>query len=149
VILQALTDNARSGGDGGVDGKLESIDLPAVESIAWATDAMPETSLPTGRQPGWLIPDRLRSRHTLNFGDAKELLPKVLAKHATAGGIDMFYHDSLHTDEHMTFEFNAAWPHVKKNGGIVGSDDVLFNSAWMRFAKAPPESPTCSSTGSA
>ena len=36
----------------------------------------------------------------------------------------MFFHDSLHTPEHMRFEFDAAWPHVAP-GGVLASDDAF------------------------
>ena len=38
---------------------------------------MPETTLPLNCEPGWLIPDYLKERHRLFFGDSKELLPRL------------------------------------------------------------------------
>jgi predicted O-methyltransferase YrrM len=124
ALLQAMHDNT--------EGVLESIDLPATAVIVGATDAMPETSLPPGRQPGWLVPQRLRERYSLRLGDSREILPRVLGEHKT---IDIFFHDSLHTDAHMTFEFQTAWPHLR-DGGLMASDDVLFNRAFMRLTRA-------------
>ncbi len=124
VLLQALHDNK--------EGVLESIDLPATETIVGATENMPESSLPRGRQPGWLVPDRLRDRYSLNLGDSKKLLPGVLEKHKT---IDVFFHDSLHTQEHMAWEFKTAWPYLR-DGGLLASDDVMGNRAWMQVANA-------------
>lgn len=124
VLLQAMHDNN--------EGVLESIDLPATDTIVGATDGMPETRLPAGQQPGWLVPARLRSRYSLNLGDSRELLPRVLQKHQT---IDIFFHDSLHTYEHMKFEFQAAWPHLRA-GGLFASDDVMGHRAMMELVKA-------------
>jgi len=48
--------------------------------------------------------------------------------------VDIFFHDSLHTYEHMMFEFETVWPHIKENGLIV-SDDIYWNNAFIDFAK--------------
>ena len=123
VFLQALRDNGK--------GTLISIDLPATEAIEFSTDLMPETTLPPGCQPGWIIPDYLRDRHQLMFGDSKQLLPQVLEANPK---IDFFLHDSLHTLEHQLFEYDAAWPHIVA-GGLLLSDDIFWNPAFHRFCK--------------
>lgn len=109
-ILQALEDNGR--------GTLYSIDLPN------ATEKLP------GRQePGFLVPARLRPRWNLLLGDASDLLPSLLGR---LGTIDMFCHDSLHTYEHMIFEYRTAWPHIR-GGGLMFSDDVESSSVFSDF----------------
>jgi len=123
VILQAMEDNGK--------GKLVSIDLPASETIKGATDYMPETTLPPGHNPGWCVPERLRHRYDIRFGDARELLPKAMKDYPS---IDVFFHDSLHTYDHMTFEYRTAWPHVK-DGGFILSDDIFANPAMFHFSK--------------
>jgi predicted O-methyltransferase YrrM len=124
VTLEALRRNQA--------GRLVSIDLPARETITGSTEFMPNTSLPPGLQPGWLIPERLRSRHQLELGDAKQLLPRVLKEYPT---IDIFMHDSLHTGEHMMLEYTLAWPHLRE-GGLLLSDDYMSSSAFHRFCRA-------------
>lgn len=124
IYLEALRRNGK--------GQLISIDLPAYQPITDATTRMFETALPPGRQPGWMIPDRLRDRHRLELGDAKELLPRILSEFEF---IDMFFHDSLHTEEHMEFEYNTAWPKIRP-GGLLLSDDTLWNPAYYRFCQA-------------
>lgn len=66
------------------------------------------------------------------------LLPQVLA---TLKSVDMFIHDSLHSYEHMMFEFRAAWPYVRK-GGILFSDDVDYNNAFADFTAEIGTQPT-------
>lgn len=122
VILLALQ---RNGG-----GELHSIDLPAVDAIAGSTDRMSETTLPPGCQPGWCVPAGLRAHYHLELGDARTLLPELLGK---LGQIDVFFHDSLHTYEHMYFEYTTAWPHLAA-GGLLLSDDIFWNPAMHRFA---------------
>lgn len=124
VILQALSDAGR--------GQLVSIDLPAGDPIPGSTDRMRETRLPPGMAPGWLIPHSLRSRHRLELGDSRELLPKILSGYP---GIDMFFHDSLHTLDHQLFEYRTAWPRLVP-GGLLLSDDILWNAAFHRFCRA-------------
>ncbi|MFH0754160.1 MAG: class I SAM-dependent methyltransferase [Candidatus Omnitrophota bacterium] len=109
-ILCALHDNKK--------GRLYSIDLPP-------------DNLPAGKSSGWVVPQYLRSRWSLHIGDSKELLEPSLN---TIGKIDCFIHDSLHTYEHMMFEFRTAWQHLIA-GGLFLSHDVGANDAFMHFMK--------------
>jgi predicted O-methyltransferase YrrM len=92
--------------------------------------------LPPGRRPGWIVPEKLASRWTLHLGKAEDLLPN-LAQHLSP--IDIFIHDSLHTHEHMLFEFRTAYPRLRP-GGLLLSDDVLWNSAFAQFCGEVPTS---------
>jgi predicted O-methyltransferase YrrM len=87
--------------------------------------------VPCGQSTGWIIPDWLRPRWTLHLGDARECLPGVLDR---LGSVDIFIHDSLHTYEHMKFEYRAAYPHLHP-GGILVSDDALWNPAFEEFSR--------------
>ncbi|HEX9224153.1 MAG TPA: class I SAM-dependent methyltransferase [Candidatus Acidoferrales bacterium] len=86
--------------------------------------------LPPGSANGWVVPEWLRDRWTLRIGDAKTLLPEVLRG---LGTIDVFIHDSLHTYDHMLWEYRAAYDHIRP-GGLLISDDALWNSAFSEFA---------------
>src|SRR5687767_12401824 len=88
-ILRALAANGT--------GALYSIDLPNVQE---------HSTLPKGRMSGWIVPDSLRKRRKLYLGDSRELLPELLQD---LGNIDMFLHDSDHSYENMTFEFEQAF----------------------------------------
>lgn len=111
-VLLALEQNAR--------GMLHSVELG---------DA---SFLPPGRPPGWAVPEWLRARWTLHLGDAETLLPRILAQ---LGTVDIFIHDSLHSYEHMCFEFLHAYQHLKA-GGLLLADDALWNGAFRDFAQA-------------
>lgn len=78
------------------------------------------------------IPEYVRDRWTLALGDARDELPRVLEG---AGTISVFLHDSLHTYDHMMFEYEAAWPHIE-SGGLLLSRDVLWNEAFLKFSKS-------------
>lgn len=123
VILRAMEENGR--------GKLISIDLPATEEIAGSTHRMQETTLPPGCQPGWVVPDYLKGRYDLRLGDAKVLLPQVFGAFPR---VDVFFHDSLHTYEHMYFEYTTSWPYVVP-GGLVISDDIFWSKAFHQFCR--------------
>lgn len=108
-LLLALHKNAR--------GRLYSVDIG-------------DTSyLPPGRPNGWVVPDWLRSRWEMRLGDSRHLLPELLAE---LGSTDVFIHDSLHTYEHMLWEFRAAYPYIRP-GGLLFCDDALWNAAWPEF----------------
>jgi hypothetical protein len=113
-------------------GRLVSIDLPAHRPIAESTDAMKESVLPDGCNPGWLIPDYLRHRHRhrLELGDSRKILSEILQKQSV---IDIFLHDSLHSAEHMRFEYETAWPCLR-SGALLLSDDSTWNPAFHTFS---------------
>jgi predicted O-methyltransferase YrrM len=120
-ILRALAANQR--------GMLHSIDLPNVQH---------GSVLPQGRTTGWMVPDSLRGRWKLNIGDSRKLLPEVLQ---ALGGIDLFLHDSDHSYEYMSFEFELAFPRLKA-GGLFLSDDTHLHTAWDDFCTKQGLRPT-------
>jgi predicted O-methyltransferase YrrM len=69
----------------------------------------------------YFVPADLRRRWSLILGDSRRELPALLSR---LGTIDMFHHDSLHTWDHMTWEFETAYPHVRPDG-VLTSDDIL------------------------
>jgi hypothetical protein len=89
------------------------------------------TYLPPDCAPGWVVPDWLRSKWTPHWGDARSILPELMNR---LGAVDAFVHDSLHTKEHMLFEFEQAYPFIRP-GGLLLADDALWNSAFMEFAR--------------
>ncbi len=88
--------------------------------------------LPPGKDPGWLVPQWLRDPWQVHLGDAREILPRLLAE---IGNIGIFIHDSLHTYDHMTWEFETAYPHLL-SGGLLFSDDALWNDSFNDFARS-------------
>jgi hypothetical protein len=118
-------------------GTLHSIDLPDQDQPLSPEGEGGTDALPSGKTTGWLIPASLRSRWHLHLGDARDLLPGLLR---TLGQVDIFIHDSLHTYDHMLFEYRMAWPHLRA-GGILLSDDTDWNAAFAEFAAAVQCSP--------
>ena len=87
--------------------------------------------LPAGKPLGWVVPQELRSTWKLLIGDSRTVLPGLLDQ---IGSTDIFIHDSLHTYEHMLWEFREAYPHLR-SGGLLLSDDAKWNLAFAEFAR--------------
>ena len=110
-ILQAMRDNNK--------GKLYSFDLPAAIVEKGLTTIIPE-----GESSGWAIPEYLRDRWEINLGSSEELLLPLLIK---LEKIDIFFLDSLHTYDHMFFEYTTSWVFIKKNGVLISDDIATMN----------------------
>jgi predicted O-methyltransferase YrrM len=120
-ILRALDRNAH--------GRMISIDLPSHHETGPANqDGFLET-LPPGKEPGWIVPDHRRGRWDLRMGRSIEVLPVVLGDDDV---LDLFFHDSEHTYETMTFEMDFAWERLSP-GGILMVDNIDTNGAFEDF----------------
>ena len=103
-------------------GRLISIDIPPIAGKYQMDMTVEESSI------GYYLPQEYRDRWTYLKGDAKELLPKTLNDERA----DVFIHDSLHTPSHMLFEYAVARV-LMPRGGVIVSDDILWNSAFNAF----------------
>ncbi len=106
-------------------GKLYSIDLPNQDLKSYNPTNIQQSS-------GWAVPDILRQRWELRLGPSQELLPKLINE---LKKIDVFFHDSDHSYENMTFEFEAVYAALK-TGGLILSDDVHKNAAFSDLVTA-------------
>ena len=102
AILLALNHNDR--------GRLFSIDLPNPPGHVLPDGAETHTG---GRPVGWLAPEYLRSRWTLILEDSRQALPDLIRE---IQSVDVFLHDSLHTNAHVAFELGAALPAMTPDG---------------------------------
>jgi predicted O-methyltransferase YrrM len=101
-------------------------------------------SIEIGRDPrepphDHFVPQELRPHWKLIIGDSRRELPSLLARRAP---IDMFHHDSLHTFEHMSWEFETALPHLSSSG-VLSSDDVLNPPSLLGIFQDGPFSAFC------
>jgi len=110
-VLEALEAN-------GV-GHLSSIDLQPPERT-WQ------------KQVGVAVGDRHKGRWSYIKGSSRRRLPKLLSE---LGQVDLFIHDSLHSQRNVLFELEQAWPAIRPEGAIV-VDDVDVNSAFQVFTRA-------------
>jgi predicted O-methyltransferase YrrM len=70
----------------------------------------------------------------LIIGDSKAQLPRLLAR---LGKIDLFHHDSLHTYEHMMWEYETALRHMDITGAISSDDVTMVLKATRPFQRSP------------
>jgi hypothetical protein len=127
AILHALDHNGH--------GQLHSVDLPfrADEDLdefrAETFDDYGGAAIPADRDPGWIVPDRLRDRWDLRIGKSQHELPQLLPE---IGPVDVFLHDSEHSHPCQMFEYELGWHHLG-NGGLLMSDDTSWTDAFETF----------------
>jgi hypothetical protein len=110
-ILEALVRNGQ--------GHLWSIDVPPLES-AWKNHV------------GIAVAPPLRSRWTYIKGTSRLRLPELLRK---LGEVDLFIHDSLHTERNVRFELDQAWGALKPGSALV-VDDIDANWGFRSFTQS-------------
>jgi hypothetical protein len=110
-ILEALERN-------GV-GHLWSIDLPPLEHV-WQDEI------------GIAVGGRFRARWSYIRGSSKRRLRGVLSK---LGQIDIFIHDSRHSEQNVRFEVDRAFAALRPGGAIV-VDDIDANWGFRTFTQA-------------
>jgi hypothetical protein len=109
-ILEALRRNG--------EGHLWSIDLPPLERN-WR------------EQVGAAVGDRHADQWTYIRGSSRRRLPELLSR---LGQIDLFIHDSLHTERNVRFELDRAWAALR-TGGVLVVDDVDANWGFRSFTQ--------------
>jgi hypothetical protein len=114
VILEALQRRQA--------GRLWSIDRPPLDPLLH-------------QEIGAAVPMSLRERWTLLRGTSRRVLPGLLSRIAP---IDLFVHDSLHTERNLRFELTRAWASMGGVGALA-ADDVERNSAFQRFVETVSE----------
>jgi hypothetical protein len=112
-ILEALDRNAKEGGE---SGHLWSIDLPPLETKKHAEIAI-------------AVGDHFVDRWTYIEGSSRRRLPGLIAR---LGEIDLFIHDSLHSERNVRFEVDRAWAALRTGGAIV-IDDIDINGGFASF----------------
>jgi len=127
--------------DANGSGELWSVDLPEIAGEDYEPgtfwDGKGGAVIPAGREPGWMIPERLRDGWHLVLGRSQDELPGLLER---LGAIDFFMHDSEHSEACMRFEFESAWAALR-DGGVLAADDVNANGAFADFAAARDREP--------
>jgi hypothetical protein len=95
----------------------------------WSIDLPPPLDRGLHDQVGVAVPERLRDRWTYIRGSSRRRLPRLLAE---LGEIDMFIHDSRHSQRNLLFELKHAWDALKPAGVLV-ADDVDLNCGFHSF----------------
>lgn len=112
-ILEALERNG--------NGHLWSIDLPPLER-------------PWRRQIGIAVPNRFASQWSYIAGSSRQHLPELLSR---VSSVDLFVHDSLHSERNVRFELDSIWKKLNSPGAMV-VDDIDSNWGFESFRQANP-----------
>ena len=107
-VLEALEMNGT--------GHLWSIDLPPLERF-WR------------KQVGLAVGDRYPDRWSYIRGSSRRWLPALLSQ---LGQLDLFIHDSRHSEHNVRFELDRAWAALRPGGALV-VDDVDANWGFESF----------------
>ena len=108
---------------------LEALEKNGV-GLLWSIDKPP--SEPDLQQIGVAVGDRYPHRWSYIKGSSEQLLPVLLSQ---LGQIDLFIHDSLHTEQNVRFEIDLAWAALRPGGAIV-VDDIDVNRGFRTFKRA-------------
>jgi predicted O-methyltransferase YrrM len=101
----------------------------------WSIDLPPQTMSELHDQIGMAVDHDLANAWTYIRGSSRRYLPRLLQ---AVGMIDLFIHDSQHTEYNMLFEMRTAWQLIRPGGAMV-VDDIDLNWAFHRFATSLPE----------
>jgi predicted O-methyltransferase YrrM len=105
---------------------LGALNTGVLHSIDWGKKYGEESkSYPVG----FVIPENLKQKWVLHTGDSKTTLKPLLD---SLGNVDLFFHDSEHTYEHVLFELTSAWSHMKR--GVMLVDNFDWTDAPNHFA---------------
>jgi predicted O-methyltransferase YrrM len=97
----------------------------------WSIDLAPLHRSDLDREIGVVVPSEQRDRWTLIEGSSRHRLPGLLER---LGGIDLFVHDSLHSERNVRFELQHAWPFLRPGGAAI-VDDVHMNAGFDAFSQ--------------
>ncbi len=80
------------------------------------------------------VGDRYADRWSYIKGSSRRHLPALLSQ---LGQIDLFIHDSLHSERNVLFEMGCAWTALRP-GGVLVVDDVDANWGFRSFTQTFP-----------
>ena len=86
-------------------------------------------------QIGAAVGGRYPTRWTYVRGSSRRRLPGIVS---TLRQIDIFVHDSLHSEQNVRYETDRAWAALRPGGAIV-VDDIDANWAFREFTQSHPD----------
>lgn len=116
---------------------LEALERNGVGGL-WSIDLPPLLDTHLQDEIGMAVPAERRDRWTYMTGSSRRRLPGLLRK---LGSVDLFVHDSMHTERNVRFELDHVWPVLSDSGAII-ADDVDYNRGLQSFNAANPEART-------
>ncbi len=101
----------------------------------WSIDLPPQTISAVHSEIGVAVDGSMADGWTYIRGSSRRHLRRLLQD---TGMIDLFIHDSWHSEYNMLFEMHAAWPRIRPGGAMV-VDDIDLNWAFHQFAESMPQ----------
>lgn len=98
----------------------------------WSIDLPPQLHPEVHSQIGLAVNSQLRQNWTYIPGSSRRRMPDLLRRIAP---IDLFIHDSRHTDYNVMFEMMSAWI-VLRPGGAMVIDDIDSNRGFHTFCRS-------------
>jgi Methyltransferase domain len=98
----------------------------------WSIDRPPLQRSKLHEQIGMAVDGRFPHRWSYIRGSSRRRLPGVLSH---LGEIDLFVHDSLHSEHNVRFEMDQAWAALRPGGAIV-VDDIDDNRGFRNFTQS-------------
>ena len=105
----------------------------------WSVDLPPPRDRNLHAQIGSAVPEGLRDRWTYVHGSSRRRIGKLLGQ---LGEINLFIHDSRHSERNLLFELHHAWGALKP-GGVLVADDVDLNCGLHSFVDSHPGQRWC------
>lgn len=99
----------------------------------WSIDLPPPTVPAIHDQIGAAVDTDLTESWTYIRGSSRRHLRPLLNR----GMIDLFIHDSWHSEYNILFELETAWPRIRPGGAMV-VDDIDLNWAFHKFTQRIP-----------
>jgi hypothetical protein len=96
----------------------------------WSIDLPPLIERKLRNQTAAAVPERARGRWEYLEGSSRRRLPRLLAE---LGELELFVHDSIHTERNLRFELDRAIAVMGVRGALV-SDDVHMNAGFRAYA---------------
>ena len=81
---------------------------------------------------GAAVDGRIQHRWSYIPGSSRRRLPGLISQ---LGEIDLFVHDSLHSERNVRFEMDRAWAALRPGGAIV-VDDIDANRGFHSFTQS-------------
>jgi predicted O-methyltransferase YrrM len=104
----------------------------------WSIDLPPPLDPELNEEVGAAVAGRCRDRWSYIRGSSRKHLPGLLA---SLPRLDLFVHDSIHTEYNTRFELDQAWKALTPGGSLV-ADDVDLNWGFRSFTHSIPDHPS-------
>lgn len=98
----------------------------------WSIDRPPRLKPDLHQQIGAAVGNRDHDRWSYIRGSSRRRLPGLLSR---LGRIDLFVHDSRHSECNVRFELDRAWTALRPGGALV-VDDIDLNWGFGSFTEA-------------